>query len=495
MVFDRISSALGGNSSESEDGFEGVVAEAMEEYRVLKQEYGSDDFFQERVRKIVEEEGVPVENLEVRQGSQGKKLGQGVKILGVVAEGLAVKTVVEQGISTIEQDIKDSEEVIETQDAELHQAEDRIEELEIRVEDMLEQELEDINSVSGLESSISNIEENAESAINMLEQNSMKQMEGDQITQLVQQLNTIVEEVKQVKQHQAIESLEYKVQQDHVSGQVFNQLGSEALGLAENVIEMEQELQNLEEAVSLVSESLDLVEANSEIWMHNESLKTLNREQQLAIITILEEDSRLDKLSDFTAFDKKAFLGELSSKNPGDLISESQEFRDYEVSNFESQLQEIESEIENLEQNKTELESQLQQIKGNASEIIQKLEEIEERIENLKRPSEKLVNALETEISEIENLINSLNQYEEMKEENKISPSIKMERLRSANKENALNGGEGVFQETDQLLRAITEDLEELISVLTSIEEELFKDENSVKSAMQKINSINIQKN
>ncbi|EHK01016.1 hypothetical protein HRED_10092, partial [Candidatus Haloredivivus sp. G17] len=57
------------------------------------------------MRKIIEEEGVSVENLEVRQGAQGKKLGRGVKILGAVAEGLAVKTIVEQGISKIEQDI------------------------------------------------------------------------------------------------------------------------------------------------------------------------------------------------------------------------------------------------------------------------------------------------------------------------------------------------------------------------------------------------------
>jgi len=494
MVFDRISDALGGNGSETEDEFDGVVAEAMEEHRVLKQEYGSDDFFQERVRKIIEEEGVSVENLEVRQGAQGKKLGRGVKILGAVAEGLAVKTIVEQGISKIEQDIRDSEEIIETQDAELYQAEDRIEELEIRVEDMLEKELEDIGSVSGLESSISTIEENAESLTSMLEQNSLKQMEGDQMTRLVQQLNTIIEEVKQVKRHQEIESLEYKVQQDHVSGQIFNQLGSEALSLAENVVEIEEELQNLEEAINLVSESLNLVESHSEIWMHNENIQTLNREQQLAIITILEEDSRLDRLSDFTGFDKQAFLSQLSSKNPGDLISESQEFRDYEVSNFESQLQDVESEVESLEQNNSELESQLQQIKGNAAEIIEELEQIEERIENLKKPSQNLVNALETEISEIDDIINSLNRYDEMKGENKISPSVKMEKLKSANKENAQKGGEGVFQETEQLLQSITGDLEELISVLASIEEELFKDENSVKSAMEKINSINMQK-
>ncbi|EHK01579.1 hypothetical protein HRED_07831 [Candidatus Haloredivivus sp. G17] len=76
----------------------------------------------------------------------------------------------------------------------------------------------------------------------------------------------------------------------------------------------------------------------------------------------------MDRLSDFTGFDKQAFLSQLSSKNPGDLISESQEFRAYELSNFESPLQEVESKVESLEQNNSELESQLQQIKGNAAE-------------------------------------------------------------------------------------------------------------------------------
>lgn len=63
---------------------------------------------------------------------------------------------------------------------------------------MLEKELEDIGSVSGLESSISTIEENAESVTSMLEQNSLKQMEGDQMTRLVQQLNTIIEELNRL---------------------------------------------------------------------------------------------------------------------------------------------------------------------------------------------------------------------------------------------------------------------------------------------------------
>lgn len=491
MVFERISNTLSSNNSEAEEEIEGVAEEAMEEYEILKSEYQSDDFFQERIRKIIEEENVSIENLNVERGSRGKKLGKSVKLLGVIAEGIAIKTIVEVGISKLEKDVEKTEEILETQDSELYQAENKIEELEMRAEDLLEHELEDIKSVSDLESSISTIESNAETLDSMLQDSSIKEMNEEQNQKLGKHLKTVIEEIESLKQHQAIVSLERKVENDHIDVEMFQKLAAEIIQVSKNIEKMEKELENLENAVDLISESISLVESNSEIWMHNDSVKVLRRPHQLSIIEVLEDDSRLDRLSDFSSFNKQDFLTQLSSKNPGDLISESQEFQSRELDSFESQLQDLETEKERLEEEKEEIENQLQNIIQNASEIVDELESIESYIERLKEPSKKLVNSFESEISDIEGFESKLENYKEMKDQGKVSEIPEMERLISRNSDEGEKlGAEVVIQKADELLRSTTSDLEELISILESVEEELLKDEKSLKNVMQQLSSL-----
>lgn len=493
MVFERISNALSSNNSEAEQEFEGVAGEAMEEYEVLKSEYRADDFFQERIRKIVEEENVSVENLKAERGSRGKKLGKSVKLLGVIAEGIAIKTIVEVGISKIEDDVGSAEKILETQDSELYQAESKIDELEIRGEDVLEHELDDIKSLSDLESSISTIESNTETLDSMLQDSSIKEMNKEQNQKLGQALETVIQEIEDVKQHHAIVSLENKLKDDHIDVEMFQELASQAKALSKKVEEMERELESLEKAIDLISESLNLVKSNSEIWMHNESVITLRRPQQLSIIEVLEDDSRLDHLSDFSSFNKQDFLTQLSSKNPGDLISESQEFRNREVDRFESRLQDLEGEKEKLEQEKEKIENQLRNIIQNASDIIRELEAIESYVEKLKEPLEQIVTSLESEISDIEEFRSKLENYKKMRDQDKVSRIPEMERLISRNNEEGENfGAEGMFQKADELLRSTTNDLEELLSILESVEEELLRDEKSLKKVMQQLTNLDI---
>lgn len=493
MVFERITNALGSGESDNGQEFEGVVGEAMEEYEILESEYQSDDFFQEKIRKIVEEEDVSVDNLNAERGAKGKKLGKSVKLLGVIAEGIAIKTVVEVGISKVENDLGDAEERIETQDSELFRAENQIEELEIRAQEMIENEFSDIKSTSDLESSISTIEENTGSLTSMLEDSSIKEMNEKQNEKLGNQLKTVIQELDEVKQHDSIVSLENKVREDHINAEIFQELASEAFRLSEKVEVMEQELNSIEKALELISESLVLVENNSEIWTHNENISTIRRTQQIVIVEVLEDDSRLDNLSDFTSFNKQDFLTQLSSKNPGDLISESQEFRSSEVDRFESRLEDLKDERDRLEQEKGEIENQLQNIAQKASQIIEELESIEEYIEKLKQPSKDLVRSIETEISDVEKFRSKLESYKEKRDQGEVSQIPEMERLISHNQSRGSDfDAEGVFQRADELLRSATQDLEELISTLDAIEDELFDDEESLKKVMQRLNNLDI---
>lgn len=493
MVFGRISNALSSDDSSDQDTFEGVAGEAMEEYEILKSEYQSDEFFQERIRKLVEEENVSVQNLQPERGSNDKKLGRGVKLLGVIAEGIAIKTVIEVGISNIENDLESAEKRIEAQDTELFQAEDKTEELEIRINELLENEVEDIKRISGLESSISTIENNTDSLASMLEQSSIKNLSKKQNQKLGKQLKTVIQELEEIKQHHAIVSLEKKVQNDRIDTELFQELASEAVKLSKNIELMEKELNNLEKAINLVSKSLDLVENNSEIWIHNESVETLRRNQQLLIVETLEEDEKLNSLSDFSGFNKQDFLTQLATKNPGDLISESQEFRGREIDRFESGLQDLESEMEQLEKEKEEVENQLRNIIQKSSKLIEELVSIEKYIEKLKNPAVKLVESLEPEIAEIEDIEGNLEQYKKKRANNEISRIPQMEKLISLNSEEGDKfNSEGIFQKTDELLRSTVEDFEDLISLLDSVENELLNDKNSLKSALKQLNSLNV---
>lgn len=495
MVFERISNFFGSDNSNSEDSFQGVVGEALSEYDVLEKEYQSDDFFQERIRKMIEEENLSVGNLEVKRGAQGVKLGESVKILGAVAKGIAIKTVVEEGLSKVENDIDSAEDIIEAQDTELFKAEDKIEELEIRIEDMLEVHLKDIKSVSDLESSISKIESNTSSMVSNLEQNSIKNMNEEQVKNTGNQLREVITELKQLKSHQAIESVERKIEDGHVDKEIFNELVMEARRLSENIAKMEEEMKNIDKAINTVSNCFDLVESNSEIWMHNDSLRLLDKNQQLIIIDVLKEDQNLVNLSKFSSFDKRAFLDNLASKNPGDLISESQEFQTRELNSYESRFQEIKSKKQRLEQEKKEIENQLGKIVGNSSEIIEELESIEEYIERLKKPSSELVKSLETEVSEIESMRKQLESYRKARENNNIGKIPEMEKVLGLDKNDGKEevNPDNILSQVDELLRSTINDLEELLSILDSVEAELMDDEGSVKASMQKLNSLDVQ--
>jgi len=457
-----------------------VAKEAVKEYDVLKSELQNDRYKQSSLENLIDQTNLNVSNLKTEQ------VGNNIIHMGVLAQALALREILDNGIGHIEDEVKELEHQIKVEESESYRHENKLEELETRLDSEVRNNIQDLKKALRYEEEYA---EEVEQEINLLEQNAEETAsiiergieQGGDAENYGERVRKAANGIIEIRNNDKFSDMVYRVEENVIDGKQLNQLVQYIIRLHEELVNFEKDINNLEEAVKVLELSIEMSE-ESELISEIESIPrdiNFNENQKILILEVLDKDQHLNKLEQYSQFDKREFKNRLSSMSSEEIIESAKEV-DRFTSIRDSNVNDLKKDLSQIEQKRENIETEIGQVVQKGLQLEQDLDEADQLISKFLDLTERLTNKLQQDLQDLKNFESKLEKIEEL------------ERIPSE-WEKVIEEEDGEIEAGIKVISKVIEKLETADQELTKVHQLYIKEEDGLDSAINKLGQINLR--